>query len=153
MTNQLNLNYRNTNANLNKLWLYSIIFLTVLVLVTLFSSVTILPASFYLANIVLCLLFVIVVLAVKFKNRQVNFVKVEKNNLQYFCPTTKELVVIPIQEITNITTRFCELQIHTTNRTHCLNLDKIKQEQQRWEIKEMIRKLALKNEKRACNFD
>lgn len=152
MTNQLNVNYRNVNANLNKLWLFSIIFLSVLVFITLFSSITILSASFYLSNIALCLLFVIVVLIVKSKNRQVAFVKIEEDNLQYFCPIKKEVVVIPVQEIINITTRFCELQIHTSNRTHCLNLDKIKQEQQRWEIKEMIRKLALKNEKRAVNF-
>jgi hypothetical protein len=98
------------------------------------------------------LLFAIGFLVTRFKGKPLNFVKIEENNLQYYCPVKKELVVIPVQDITNITSRFCELQIHTTNRTHCLNLNQIKQEQQRWEIKEMIKKLALENEKRACNF-
>jgi hypothetical protein len=152
MTNQLHANHKNVNANLNKLWLYCTIFLSVLVLITLISSASILPTAFYLVNIALCLLFAIGFLVTRFKGKPLNFVKIEENNLQYYCPVKKELVVIPVQDITNITSRFCELQIHTTNRTHCLNLNQIKQEQQRWEIKEMIKKLALENEKRACNF-
>lgn len=152
MTNQLNLNYRNANANLNKLWLYSSIFLSALVLITLFSSVAILPTAFYLANIVLCVFFIIVVVIFKFKKRPFAFVKIDEDQLQYFCPVKKEVIVIPKNEITKVTTQFCELQIHTYNHTHCLNLKKIKQEQQRWEIKEMIKKLAVENEKRACNF-
>ena len=152
MTNQLNLNYRNANANLNKLWLYSSIFLSALVLITLCSSVAILPAAFYLSNMVLCLLFIIVVVVLKFKKKQVTLVKIEENQLQYFCPIKKETVMIPTNEITKVTTQFCELQIHTYNRTHCLNLKKIKQEQQRWEIKEMIKKFAAENEQRASEF-
>lgn len=152
MTNQLNLNYRTANANLSKLWLYSSIFLSALVLITLFSSVAILPAAFYLINIALCFLLVVVVVVLNFKKKPVELLKVEEDQLQYFCPVKKEVVLIPINEITKVTTQFCELQIHTYNQTHCLNLNKIKQEQQRWEIKEMIKKFAVENEKRACGF-
>lgn len=152
MTNQLNSSYKNANANLSKLWVYSTIFLSVLVLITFFSSVSVLPPAFYLTNLVLGLLFVVTVVIIKLKNKPEEFVKIEENNLQYYCPIKKELIIIPVQEITNITTHFCELQIHTLNRTHCINLNKIKQEQQRWEIKEMIKEIALKNDKRACNF-
>ena len=152
MTNQLNLNYRNANANLNKLWLYSSIFLSALVLVTLCSSAAILPAAFYLGNVILCLLFIMVVFILKFRKKPVELFRIEENQLQYFCPIKKETVVIPTHEITKVTTQFCELQIHTYNRTHCLNLKKIKQEQQRWEIKEMIKKFAVENERRACGF-
>ena len=152
MTNQLHSSHKNVNANLNKLWLFSSIFLSVLLLITLAFSTTILPTAFYLINLALCFLIAIVFLIMRFKGKPLTFVKIEENNLQYYCPIKKELVVIPIQQITNITSRFCELQIHTTSRTHCLNLNQIKQEQQRWEIKEMIKKLAIENEKRACNF-
>ena len=152
MTNQLNPNHKNINANLNKLWLFSSIFLSALVLITLCSSVAILPAAFYLSNVVLCLLFIIVFFILRFRKKPVELVKIEENQLQYFCPVKKETVIIPTNEITKVTTQFCELQIHTYNRTHCLNLKKIKQEQQRWEIKEMIKKFAVENERRACGF-
>lgn len=152
MTNQLNLSHQNAALNWNKLWLFSKIFLAFLITITLLSSFTVVPSAFYLSNMALCLLFVVGLLLMKFKNQSVPFVKIEDNQVQYFCPVKKELIVIPVNEITNMTTRFCELQIHTSNRTHCINMNKIKQETQRWEIKEMIRKLAVDNEKRACGF-
>ncbi len=145
MTNQLNLTYQNNVLNLNRLWWSSILVLSFLVLITLWSSVTELPASFNLSNMALCLLFMVAILLVKFKRKQVPFVKIEGQQLQYFCPVKKALVMIPANEITSVTTQFCELQIHTTGRTHCLNMNKVKQEKQRWEIKEMIRKLAVEN--------
>ncbi|MGI4751289.1 MAG: hypothetical protein ACRYFB_11710 [Janthinobacterium lividum] len=88
----------------------------------------------------------------KFKKKQATFVTIEDRKLHYFCPVKKEVVTIPTHEIIKVTTQFCELQIHTSDRTHCLNLNNIKQETTRWEIKEMIRKLALENGNRVVNF-
>ncbi len=152
MTNQLNLNYRNANANLNRLWFYSILFLAFLVAITFVASFAEIPSTIYAFNMALCLLFIMAILIVNFKKKHAPFVKIENNQLQYLCPVKRELVVIPIDEITKVSTQFCELQVHTSNRTHCINLNKIKQEKQRWEIKEMIRKLAVQNDNRACNF-
>ena|SRR5579875_196935 len=152
MTNQLNLSNANAASNWNKLWLISKIFLSFIIAVTLLSSVTTVPSAFYISNMMLCLAFLVAVLLVKFKRKQADFVKIENNQVRYFCQVKKEAIVIPINEITKVTTQFCELQIHTSSRTHCLKLNKIKQEQQRWEIKEMMRKLAMENEKKACGF-
>lgn len=152
MTNQLNITHQNSTLNWTKLWFFSKIFLSVLIAVTIFSSITEIPSAFYLCNIVLCLLFLITMIVVKFKKKQISFININHNQLEYFCPVKKELVTIRANEITKVTTQFCELQIHTINRTHCLNMEKIKQESQRWEIKEMIKNLVVENEKRACGF-
>jgi len=147
MTDQLNLNPQNTALNWTKFWLYSKLFLSLLITVTLLSFIATMPSLFFVYKLAIAVLCVVMIVLLKFKRKPIHFVKIEANKLQYFCPVKKELVVIQVNEITNITTRFCELQIHTTNRTHCLNLNHLKQEKQRWEIKEMIRKLAVEN----CN--
>ena len=152
MTDQLNLTQQNAALNWTRFWLYSKVFLSFLIVLTLVSSLAKAPSAFYVSNIALCLLFGVVLLLFKFKRKQIPFVKIEDNQVQYFCPVKKEVILIPANEITKVSTHFCELQIHTYNRTHCINMNKIKQEQQRWEIKEMIKKLAVENEKRACGF-
>ena len=152
MNHQLNLTHQTDALNWNRLWLYSKIFLSFLIVITIISSFAEVPSVFCISNIALGILFIVVLLVLKFKKKQVAFIKFEDNNVYYFCKVKKEAVVIPASEIINVTTRFCELQIHTINQTHCINMDKIKQETQRWEIKEMIRKLALKNGNQACNF-
>lgn len=123
-----------------------------LIAATLLSSVITLPAIFYLSNIAFLLLFSAGLFLLIIKRKQTPFVKIEDRQLQYFCVVKKELVTIPADEIIKVTTQFCELQIHTSSRTHCLNLKHIKEEKQRWEIKEMIRKLALENGNRVVNF-
>lgn len=152
MTNQLNLVPTQNTLNWTKLWLFSKIFLSLLIVVTLLSSVAEMPSVFYISNIVLCVLFITAIVLVSLNKKRAPLVKIADNNVYYLCPVTKEAVTIPASEIIKVTTQFCELQIHTSTRTHCLNMDKIKQESQRWEIKEMIKKLVLENEKRACGF-
>lgn len=152
MTNQLNFAPAHNALNWNKLWLFSKIFLSLLVIATLLSSVAEMPSVFYVSNMVLCVLFIVTILLVSLVKKRTPLVKIADNNVYYLCPVTKEAITIPANEIIKVTSQFCELQIHTSTRTHCLNMDKIKQESQRWEIKEMIKKLVLKNEKRACGF-
>lgn len=150
MTNQLNLSQQ--NLNWTKLWMWSKIFLVCLIATTLLSSVATLPANFYLSNIAILILFLLGLFLLKLKRKQIPFVKIEDRQLQYFCVVKKEKVSIPLSEIIKVTTQFCELQIHTSSHTHCLNLNHIKEEKQRWEIKEMIRKLAPENGNKVINF-
>lgn len=152
MTNQLNFGHQSSTLNWTNLWLWSKVFLVFLIAATLLSSVVTLPAIFYLSNIAILLLFSAGLFLLIIKRKQTPFVKIEDRQLQYFCVVKKEIVTIPADEIIKVTTQFCELQIHTLNRTHCLNLNHIKEEKQRWEIKEMIRKLAPENGNRVVNF-
>ncbi|MGI4020007.1 MAG: hypothetical protein ACRYFA_00740 [Janthinobacterium lividum] len=152
MTNQLNLASAQNALPWTKPWLYSKIFLSFLIVITLLSSVAEMPSVFYVSNMVLCMLFIAAIVLVSFIKKRALLVKIADNNVHYLWPVTKEKVTIPAKEIIKVTSQFCELQIHTSTRTHCLNMDQIKQENKRWEIKEMIKKLVLENEKRACGF-
>ncbi|RYY06701.1 MAG: hypothetical protein EOP43_05540 [Sphingobacteriaceae bacterium] len=152
MTNQLNFSPTHNALNWNKLWLFSKIFLSVLVIITLLSAFAEMPSVFYISNMVLCTLFVAIIVLISFIKKRAPLLKIADNNVYYLCPVTKEAVTIPASDIIKVTTQFCELQIHTSTRTHCLNMDKIKQESQRWAIKEMIKKLVLENEKRVSGF-
>lgn len=152
MTNQLSLSRQNAILKANRTWLLSKIALFILISTTLLSSISEIPSAFNISTIGIFLLIVTIVLLLILKRKHVPFVKIKDNQLQYYCPIKKELVVIPAKEITKVTTHFCELQIHTCNHTHCLNINKVKQENERWEIKEMIRKLAVENNNRAADF-
>jgi hypothetical protein len=152
MTNQLNFASAPNTANWTKLWLYSKIFLLVLVMITLLSSVADMPSAFYASNMVLCVVFIITVILIGFVKKRSPLVKIADNNVYYISPVTKEVVTIPVNEIIKVTSQFCELQIHTATKTHCINMEQIKHESKRWEIKEMIKKLVLEKEKRASGF-
>lgn len=71
------------------------------------------------------------------------FLKVEEGSLKYFSEEREEMIEIEAKDIEKITSRFCELHIHTRdNAVHRISMSPIKKEQTRWEIKEMIRQLA-----------
>ncbi len=73
------------------------------------------------------------------RRHKVPFVEIAEGTLSYFDTGKGEMVSVPIEEITHISTRFCELNVHTAENIHSLNLDLIRSEKARWEIKEMIR--------------
>ncbi|RYE22362.1 MAG: hypothetical protein EOP42_24530 [Sphingobacteriaceae bacterium] len=151
MTNQLNISAQNASSNWTKFWFISKIFLVLLFAVLLFSALSgtfSVPTVFYAG---LPVLFLLAFFMIKLNRKQTQFIKVENQQLHYFCPVKKEKISIPISEITKVTSQFCELQIHTSNRTYCLNLNNIREEKQRWEIKETIKKLV-PNTKQAVNF-
>ena len=74
--------------------------------------------------------------------RKVSFVEITDGTLSYLDTGKGEMVSVPVHEITHISTRFCQLNVHTTECIHTLNLDMVRNEKTRWEIKEMIREIA-----------
>ena len=152
MTNQLNISPQNHYLNWAKLWLYSKIFLVCLFVSTLLSAVASTSPAVYLVNIAFLMLLLSGLFLLKLKKSQTPFIYVEDGQLHYFCRTKKENISIPVREIVKVTSQFCELQIHTGNHTYCLNLNNIRQEKQRWEIKEMIKKLAPAETNKVVNF-
>jgi len=142
MTYQLNITHYRSDSNDARLLMYSTIFLSLLFLNTLGVAFNITVPQLSLVNLVLGVVF-LVALATKINKRsKVPFVNIHDNTLEYFNPEEGEIISIPSMEITKITTRFNELNIHTEKRIHSLNLGLIRQEQTRWELKEMIRRMA-----------
>ncbi len=76
------------------------------------------------------------------RRQKMPFVEIANGTLSYFDAGTGEMTSVPVQDITHVSTRFCELNVHTANHTHSLNLDLIRSEKARWEIKEMIREMT-----------
>ncbi|MEJ7694205.1 hypothetical protein [Daejeonella sp.] len=76
------------------------------------------------------------------RRHKVTFVEIADGTLSYFDTAKGEMVSVPVQDITHISTRFCELNVHTAENTHSLNLDLIRSEKARWEVKEMIREMT-----------
>lgn len=73
---------------------------------------------------------------------QVPFIRIQDSKLEYLCPHKNKIITVYANEITNITTRFFELRIHTASEVHTINLEQITEVKKRWEVKEMIRQLA-----------
>jgi hypothetical protein len=142
MTYQLNITHYRSDSNDARLLMYSMIFLSLLFLNTLGVAFNITIPQLSLVNLVLGVVFLIVLASQINKRSKVPFVNIHDNTLEYFNPEEGDIISIPSMEITKITTRFNELNIHTENRVHSLNLGLIRQEQARWELKEMIRQMA-----------
>jgi len=151
MTNQLNLQ-RNEKSIWAKLWFLSKVFLLSFITIILVAAALAAIPTIYVFSIGVIILFLLAIFGFKRSIKQSVKVKVENQHLKYFCPVKKENIIIPTSEIINVTSQFCELQIHTSNHTYCLNLNSIRQEKQRWEIKEMIKKLVPNQENKAVNF-
>ena len=88
-------------------------------------------------------LVVIAALAMLVSSRQkVSFIEITDGTLSYLDTSRGEMVSVPVHDITHISTRFCQLNVHTADCIHTLNLDIVRNEKTRWEIKEMIREIA-----------
>jgi hypothetical protein len=142
MTYQLNITHYRSDSNDARLLMYSMIFLSLLFLNTLGVAFDVTVPQLSLVNLVLGVVFLIALATQINKRSKVPFVNIHDNTLEYFNPEEGDIISIPSMDITKITTRFNELNIHTDNRIHSLNLALIRQEQTRWEIKEMIRRMA-----------
>lgn len=142
MTYQLHITHYRSDSNDARLLMYSTIFLSLLFLNTLGVALDITMPQVSLLNLVLGVVFLIVLAAMINKRSRVPFVNIHDDMLEYYNPQEGEIISIPSTEITKITTRFNELNIHTNDRTHSLNLSLVRKEQTRWELKEMIRKMA-----------
>lgn len=144
MTYQLHITHYRSNPNDARLWLYCRIFLALLLLNTLGVAFKLTMPVLSLVNVFLSVVFLVVLLRIGNKRYRVPFVQIEDDVLNYYCPEQEEMIAVSAKEITGISTRFCELQLHTPDRVHSLNLGLIRQEKTRWEIKEMIRQMARK---------
>ena len=142
MTYQLHISHYRSDSNDARLLMYSTIFLSLLFLNTLGVALDITMPQVSLLNLVLGVVFLIVLAAMINKRSRVPFVNIHDDMLEYYNPEEGEIISIPSMEITKITTRFNELNIHTNARTHSPNLALVRKEQTRWELKEMIRKMA-----------
>ena len=142
MTYQLHISHYRSDSNDARLLMYSTIFLSLLFLNTIGVALDITVPQVSLVNLILGVGFLIGLGTIISKKSKVPFVNIHDNTLEYFNPEEGQIISIPSMEITKITTRFNELNIHTHDRMHSLNLGLIRQEQTRWEIKEMIRQMA-----------
>lgn len=101
------------------------------------------PQSFSLINSFLCI--IIIALCYKAYGNIDNdlLLKVDGTCVVYFSNEEAKLISIQAEEISKITTAFCQLQVHTRdNNIHLINMEPIKKEKTRWEVKEMIKQLA-----------
>ncbi len=120
--------------------LFSILLLNAITVVFYFYSLTIVSLSLFLSIIFFILLFR------QFrKTHKVSFIEISDKTLNYFDTESQEIVKVAAQDITHISTKLCELRVHTNERVHLVNLNVIRNEKKRWEIKEKIRTL--------CNAD
>ena len=116
------------------------IFLSLLLLTTAvitFYNSTVLNL---IIGIVFIMLLAIVMLVTR--RHKVPFVEIVDSTLNYFDTNKGEMVSVQVHEITHISTRFCQLDVHTAENIHSLNLGLVRNEKTRWEIKEMIREMA-----------
>jgi hypothetical protein len=142
MTYQLDITHYRSSTNDARLWMYSKIFLSLLFLSTLAVAFYFTFPALSLLNVALGLVFLAGLIKIGSKRLRVPFVQIADGTLNYFDPAKGEMISVCAKEITHISTRFCELQVHTHDTIHSLNLGLIRNEQTRWEIKEMIREMA-----------
>lgn len=142
MTYQLHITHYRSDSNDDRLLMYSTIFLSLLFLNTLGVALDITMPQLSLVNLALGVIFLIALATMINKRSKVPFVNIHDDTLEYYSPEEGQIISIPSLDITKVTTRFNELNIHTNERMHSLNLGLIRQEQTRWEIKEMIRQMA-----------
>ena len=108
----------------------------------------ILAIAFYTSTVlsiiivILSIIFFAIIVKLISRRHKVPFVEIVNDTLNYFDPEKGEVVSVPAKDITHISTRFCELNVHTHENIHSLNLGLIRNAKTRWEIKEMIRKMA-----------
>lgn len=141
MTYQYNITHYRASNNDARLWMYSKVFLSLLFLDTLanaFYTSTVLS----LIIVILSIIFLAIIVKLISRRHKVPFVEIVNKTLNYFDPEKGEMVSVPAKDITHISTRFCELNVHTHENIHSLNLGLIRNAKTRWEIKEMIREMA-----------
>lgn len=112
-----------------------------IILIAIISPLNINPVVYLLAGCIIAFLLIFI-----YKRRVTNerdiLLKIEDHSIEYFSEERKEMITIATESITDIKTRFCELQILTRdNKIHKIDTSTFKTEQTRWEVKEMIKQL------------
>lgn len=142
MSNQLLVKQHMPAPVSGKTWLFFWIISSIILLTTVGAALNIAASTISLFNIFTILGLTAFAFIRNYKRQTVTFLKINESNIEYYCVEEKQMVQIPSEEIINVTTRFCELNIHTRDKVHTLNIKMIRHEQQRWEIKQMIREIV-----------
>lgn len=151
MTYQLNVKHHVPNPLPNRMWISTWMILGAIILTTAGVALNIAVPLLSLINVFIALVLIIVLLTKSYNRQTVTFLKVDSHSIEYFCEQKERTVLILSDEITHITTRFCELHIHTRDKVHTLNMNMIRQEKKRWEIKQIIRELATEHKLSAAS--
>lgn len=141
MTYQYNINHYRPLSTDVPYWKFSALFLSLLLLNTPAVAFYFNSSALILLNLILSILFILLIFRLFRKTQKVPFVEISNNTLNYFDTQNEAIVQVSARDITQISTKFCELRIHTSEKIHIVNLNVIRNEKKRWEIKEKIRTL------------
>ncbi|MDP3470129.1 MAG: hypothetical protein Q8S11_17440 [Daejeonella sp.] len=119
---------------------FALVFLSILIFNTI--TVTFYPLTFLSLSLFLSIIFLVLWLRQYRKRQKVSFIEIRDKTLNYFDTESEEIIKVAAQDITHISTKLCELRVHTKERVHLVNLKVIRNEKKRWEIKEKIRTLS-----------
>ncbi len=142
MTYQHHINHYRSSDNDTRYWMYSKIFLSLLFINTFAVAFYFHSATLILLNVFLGIIFLSIMVNLIRKRIKMPFIEITDGTLNYFDTETEEIVAVCAKDITHITTKLCELRIHTNEQVHLVNLKVIRNEKTRWEIKEEIRKMV-----------
>ena len=142
MTYQIHIRHYRSSNNDAKLWVYSLILVSSVFLNTLGIIFYSYSDALTLANILFS--FIILGLAIIhfLKRYIVPFVEIFDGTLNYWDSEKNEMVAVYAKDITHISSKLCELKLHTPEQIHSVNLKMIRNQKTRWEIKEKIREMA-----------
>ena len=142
MPYQLNITRYRSQPNDKNLWITAAVLGVLLLLNTVCIFLDITSSGFSTANIALGAAIVWIIWELSNRKQKITLVKINGDSIEYFSTDAEEMITIPAEEIVKVSTRFCELRIHTEYDVHSINMSMIPKEQTRWEIKEMIRIVA-----------
>lgn len=142
MIYQLHIRHYRSSNNDGSLWLYSVIFLSLLFMNTLGVAFYYFSDLLILLNVILGSVFLWLTIAHFIKRNRLPFIEISEGSLNYWDQTKEEIVSVSAKDITQISTKLCQLKLHTEGHIHVVNLNLIKNEQTRWEIKENVRRMV-----------
>ena len=142
MIYQLHIRHYRSSNNDGSLWLYSMIFLSLLLLNTVGVAFYYFSDALILLNVLLSAAFLWLTIAHFIKRNRLPFIEISEGSLNYWDQTKEKIVSVSAKDITQISTKLCQLKLHTPDQIHVVNLNLIKKEQTRWEIKENVRKMV-----------
>jgi hypothetical protein len=141
MTYQHHINHYRSLDNDSRYWMFSKVFLSLLLINTFTVAFYFYSVTLILVNVILGLVFLSITVTMIRKRLRMPFIEIAEGTVNYFDTENEEIVKVCVKDITHISTRLCELRIHTSEQVHLVNLKVIRNEQTRWEIKEKIRTL------------
>ena len=121
---------------------FAIVFLSILLFNTITVTFYFYSLTLFSLSLFLSVIFFVLLWRQFWKAQKVSFIEISNKTLNYFDTDSEEIVKVAAQDITHISTKLCELRIHTNERVHLVNLNVIRNEKKRWEIKEKIRTLC-----------